>query len=92
MVPVCADKKQEKVNINERINIENILDVLDVTAKVKTSNVTKSGNYYNCECDAVLNIFSFMQFLSQTSDFFHFFQLRYTYCKTHPLKCTVQSI
>ena len=57
MVPVCADKKQEKVNINERINIENILDVLDVTTKVKMSNVTKSGNYYNCECDAVLNVF-----------------------------------
>ncbi len=57
VVPICEEKKQEKVNINERINVEDILNILDVSTKVRKVDVTKSGNYYNCECETVLNIF-----------------------------------
>ena len=57
MVPVDGEIKKEKVNINERINIEDILNVLDVSSKVRKISSTKSGNYYNCECEIVLNIY-----------------------------------
>ena len=57
MVPIDAEMKKEKVSINERVNIEDILNVLDVKAKVRKVNSAKSGNYYNCECEAVLNIY-----------------------------------
>ena len=57
MVPINNEMKKEKVNINERINVEDILNVLDVSSKVRKVNNTKSGNYYNCECETILNIY-----------------------------------
>lgn len=57
MVPIDGEMKKEKVSINERINIEDILNILDVSSKVRKVSSTKSGNSYNCECETVLNIY-----------------------------------
>lgn len=57
MVPIDGEMKTEKVSINERINIEDILNILDVSSKVRKVSSTKSGNSYNCECETVLNIY-----------------------------------
>ncbi len=57
MIPIDVEMKEEKISINERINIEDILNILDVSSKVRKVNSTKSGSYYNCECEAVLNIY-----------------------------------
>lgn len=57
MVPINAEIKKEKVSINERINVEDILNILDVSSKVRKVASAKSGNYYNCECETVLNIY-----------------------------------
>lgn len=57
MVPIDENMKYEKVNINERINVEDILNILDVNLKLRKVSSTKSGNYYNCECETVLNIY-----------------------------------
>ena len=57
MIPIADDRKQEKVNINEKVKVEDILNVLDVTTKVRKVNITKSGSYYNYEGEAVLNIY-----------------------------------
>lgn len=57
MVPIDENIKYEKVNINERINVEDILNILDVNSKVRKVSSTKSGNGYNCECETILNIY-----------------------------------
>ena len=57
MVPLDETTKSEKVSINERINVEDILNILDVNSKVRKVSSTKSGNSYNCECETVLNIY-----------------------------------
>ena len=56
-VPISSSVSKERVNINERITIEDILNVFDVNTKIRKVNSTKSGNSYNCECEAILNIF-----------------------------------
>ena len=57
MVPIDKEMKFEKQTINERVNIEDILNILDVTSKVRKVKSTKTGNYYSCECEAVLNVY-----------------------------------
>ena len=56
-VPVDSQASMERVNINERITVEDILNILDVNTKVRKVSSTKSGNYYNCECETILNIY-----------------------------------
>lgn len=57
MVPITSKALMEKVNINERVAIEDILNIFDVNTRVRKVNSTKSGNSYNCECEAILNVF-----------------------------------
>lgn len=50
-------EKIEVVNINERIQVEDILNIFDVNCYPKVVNTNKSGNFYNNECELNLNIY-----------------------------------
>ena len=50
-------EKKELVNINERIQVEDILNIFDVNCYPKVINTSKSGNFYNQECELNLNIY-----------------------------------
>lgn len=57
IVPISGNVQSQKININERVQIEDILNILDVNVKIKKINSTKSGNIYNAECEANLEVF-----------------------------------
>lgn len=50
-------EKIENVNINERIQVEDIMNIFDVNCCPKIVNTSKSGNFYNHECELNLNIY-----------------------------------
>ena len=56
-VPVFLEASNEKISISEKIQVEDILNVLDVNTHFRKVNSTKSGNMYNSECEASLDIF-----------------------------------
>ncbi len=47
----------ESVNVNEKVSVEDILTVFDVSCLAKKVNTTKSGNVYNHECELSLEIY-----------------------------------
>ncbi len=57
MVEVSAETKNNVINLNERILIEDILNVLDVSMNPRIINKTQMGNSYNIECEMVMDIF-----------------------------------
>lgn len=57
MIPVKNNSKTDTVKINERITIEDILNILDTEIVLKKTGSTKAGNYYNLECEANLKIY-----------------------------------
>lgn len=50
-VQVNSEDKTETVNINEKILVEDILNIYDVNCNTKLINSSKSGNFYNYECE-----------------------------------------
>lgn len=56
-VQTNVNEKIESVNINERVVVEDILDIYDVNCIAKIVNTSKSGNFYNHECEIKLNIY-----------------------------------
>lgn len=56
-VQTSNQEKLENVNINERVLVEDILNIYDVDCMPKVVNTNRNGNYYNHECELVLNIF-----------------------------------
>ena len=57
LVPVKNNSKLDTIKINERIVIEDILNILDVEVFLKKNSSTKAGNYYNIECEANLKVY-----------------------------------
>lgn len=49
--------KIENVSINERIVVEDILNIYDVNCNTKIVNTNKSGSFYNYECELNLDIY-----------------------------------
>ncbi len=56
-VETSTDEIMEKINVNESFQVEDILNVLDVESSPRVVNTTKSGNFYNHECELNLNIY-----------------------------------
>ncbi|MBQ7410457.1 MAG: DUF3794 domain-containing protein [Clostridia bacterium] len=56
-VELSRTSRKEVVNLNERIVVEDILNVLDVDAKPRIVNKNKVGNSFNCECEMGLDIY-----------------------------------
>lgn len=58
-VEVQLDSKSnnEIININESVLVEDILSVLDVSARPRIVNQNKVGNYFNLECEVGLTVF-----------------------------------
>lgn len=56
-VQVSQKESIEKININERVGIEDILNICDVNCKPRLVNRTRSGNYFNCECEMNMSIY-----------------------------------
>ncbi len=57
LVQTNAKEVNEKININERISIEDILNIYDTSLNTRVLNKTKSGNYYNYECELQAQVF-----------------------------------
>lgn len=56
-VELSRTSRNEVMNLNERIVVEDILNVLDVATKPRIINKNKVGNSFNCECEMGLNIY-----------------------------------
>lgn len=56
-VLLAKEINKEKINISERVPLENVLNVLDVSTFTRKINSTKSGNLYNVEGEVILNIY-----------------------------------
>lgn len=56
-VQSAKEEITESVNINEKILVEDILNIFDVNCLVKKVNTTKAGNLCNHECELKLQIY-----------------------------------
>ncbi len=56
-VELVSQPKNNVLNLNERFLVEDILNILDVSATPRVVNKTKVGNGYNFECEMGLDIF-----------------------------------
>lgn len=56
-VQINSIAKSEKINLNERILVEDILNIYDVSVRSKVVNVSKSGNFQNYECELNLDFY-----------------------------------
>lgn len=56
-VELSGRKNVENININERVFVEDVLNIYDVDCIPKIVNTNKSGNYYNHECELILNVY-----------------------------------
>ena len=51
MLQIASEELDEKMPINERIVLEDVLDIKDTDERVKVLKRTKSGDIYNHECE-----------------------------------------
>lgn len=56
-VELNASTKEEMVNLNERIQVEDILNIYDVSMMPKVISINKSGGMFNYECELGMDIF-----------------------------------
>lgn len=56
-VQVNSSDNFEKVNINEKILVEDVLNIFDVKCMAKVVNTNKVGSFYNYECELNLSIY-----------------------------------
>ncbi len=56
-VQVNSQAHFERVNINEKILVEDILNIYDVKCTPKTVNTSRSGNFITYECELNLNVY-----------------------------------
>lgn len=56
-VELSKKSKEEVLNLNEKIVVEDILNILDVTTRPRIINENRIGNSFNCECEIVLDIY-----------------------------------
>lgn len=56
-VELSKNSKEEVLNLNEKIVVEDILNILDVTTRPRIINENRIGNSFNCECEIVLDIY-----------------------------------
>lgn len=56
-VELSDTQKNEIINVNERVVVEDILNILDVSITPRIINKTKLGNSFNLECELGMDIF-----------------------------------
>lgn len=56
-VEIAREQISQTVNMNERVLIEDVLNILDVNNRVNIINSNKSGNYTNYECELNLEFY-----------------------------------
>lgn len=56
-VQVNSIKKEDRISLNERIMIEDILNIYDVSATSKVVSSNKTGNFENYECELNLEFY-----------------------------------
>lgn len=56
-VQINSNEKSENVNINEKVLIEDILNIYDVGCKASIINSSKTGSFYNYECELNLDFY-----------------------------------
>lgn len=56
-VELKASPREETVNLNERLQVEDILNIYDVSLMPKVISKNKSGEMYNYECELNLDIY-----------------------------------
>jgi len=56
-VQVESKDNCERININERILVEDLLNICDVSCRPKIVARNKSGNFVNCECELAMTVY-----------------------------------
>lgn len=56
-VQINSEDSCERANINEKILVEDILNIYDVNCSAKVINISKSGSFFNYECELGLSIY-----------------------------------
>lgn len=56
-VQLAQSEISQTINMNEKVQVEDVLNILDVNAQVRVVNVNRSGNYYNHECELRLDFY-----------------------------------
>lgn len=56
-VQINSINKTEKINLNERILVEDILSIYDVSTRCKVVRVSQTGNFQNYECELNLEFY-----------------------------------
>ena len=57
LVQVAKEEKCQNVNMNEKVLIEDVLNILDVRYRVNIININQAGNYSNYECELKLEFY-----------------------------------
>lgn len=50
-------EKVEKINLNERVLVEDILNIYDVKCQTRMLKSNQAGSFYNCECELNLTFY-----------------------------------
>ena len=56
-VQIAKSEVTQNVNMNEKVLIEDVLNILDVNHRINVISTTKSGNYFNYECELKLEFY-----------------------------------
>lgn len=56
-VEIARQQVTQTVNMNERVVVEDVLNILDVNHRVNVVSTTKAGNYTNYECELKLDFY-----------------------------------
>ncbi len=56
-VQIAKSEVTQNVNMNEKVLIEDVLNILDVNHRINVISTTKSGNYFNYECELRLEFY-----------------------------------
>ena len=56
-VEIARSEENQTVNMNERVLVEDVLNILDVNHRVNVIGSTKVGSYFNYECELKLEFY-----------------------------------
>lgn len=56
-VQLAQSETSQTITMNEKVLVEDVLNILDVNSQVRVVNVNRTGNYYNHECELNLDFY-----------------------------------
>ncbi len=56
-VQLAQSETSQTITMNEKVLVEDVLNILEVNSQVRVVNVNRTGNYYNHECELNLDFY-----------------------------------